>query len=129
MTGPLGSPARRGASTSTVMTARMRWEGKGCRRLWGRVTHVTQRASVERSTCVTQITSRSATLADVNPSSPRHDFDQRVALITGAARGLGRAAAERLLARGASVAVNVRDPKHAEALARELGDGAFAVPG
>src|SRR5690349_11305402 len=57
------------------------------------------------------------------------DFDGRVALITGAARGLGRAAAERFLGRGASVAVNVRDPKRAEALARELGDRAFAVPG
>jgi len=33
------------------------------------------------------------------------------------------------MARGASVAVNVRDPKRAEALARELGDRAFAVPG
>src|SRR5204862_5300231 len=62
-------------------------------------------------------------------SSPRNDFDGRVALITGAARGLGRAATERLLARGASVAVNVRDPKRADALARELGDRAFAVAG
>jgi NAD(P)-dependent dehydrogenase (short-subunit alcohol dehydrogenase family) len=57
------------------------------------------------------------------------DFDGRVALITGAARGLGRAAAERLLGRGASVAVNVRDPQRAEAVARELGDRVFAVPG
>src|SRR5262245_19515439 len=59
----------------------------------------------------------------------RADFDGRVALITGAARGLGREAAERLAARGASVAVNVRDPKRATALARELGDRALAVPG
>jgi len=57
------------------------------------------------------------------------NFDGRVALITGAARGLGRAATERLIARGASVAVNVRDQKRADALARELGDRAFAVPG
>ena len=56
-------------------------------------------------------------------------FEGRVALITGAARGLGRAAAERLLARGASVAVNVRGPERAEALARELGERALAVPG
>jgi 3-oxoacyl-[acyl-carrier protein] reductase len=61
--------------------------------------------------------------------SPHNDFEARVALITGAARGLGRAAAERLIARGASVAVNVRDGERAEALARELGVGAFAVPG
>jgi NAD(P)-dependent dehydrogenase (short-subunit alcohol dehydrogenase family) len=58
-----------------------------------------------------------------------HDFDGRVALITGAVRGLGRATAERLMARGASVAVNVRGPGRAEALARELGDRALAVPG
>ncbi|MGE5178541.1 MAG: SDR family NAD(P)-dependent oxidoreductase [Bacteroidota bacterium] len=61
--------------------------------------------------------------------SPGRDFDGRVALITGAARGLGRAAVERLIARGASVAVNIRDPKRADALARELGDRAFAAPG
>lgn len=57
------------------------------------------------------------------------DFVGRVALITGAYRGLGRAAAERLLQRGASVAVNVRDPERAEAVARELGGKSLAVPG
>ena len=36
------------------------------------------------------------------------DFEGRVAIVTGAARGLGRAAAERLHDRGAKVAVNVR---------------------
>ena len=61
--------------------------------------------------------------------SPRQDFHGRVVLITGAARGLGRAAAERLLARGASVAVNVRGPERAGALARDLGERTFAVPG
>jgi NAD(P)-dependent dehydrogenase (short-subunit alcohol dehydrogenase family) len=49
------------------------------------------------------------------------DFIGRVALITGAARGLGRAAAARLLERGASVAVNVRGAERAEAVARSLG--------
>jgi len=57
------------------------------------------------------------------------DFSGRVAIITGAWRGLGRAAAVRLHERGASVAVNVRDCERAEALAKEIGERAFAVPG
>ncbi|HEY3934400.1 MAG TPA: SDR family NAD(P)-dependent oxidoreductase [Gemmatimonadales bacterium] len=57
------------------------------------------------------------------------DFAGRVAIVTGAARGLGRAAAARLLARGASVAVNVRDRARAEAVARELGPRAIAIEG
>jgi 3-oxoacyl-[acyl-carrier protein] reductase len=57
------------------------------------------------------------------------DFSGRVAIVTGAARGLGRAAAERLYVRGASVVVNVRDAARAEALAGSLGDRALAAPG
>ena len=57
------------------------------------------------------------------------DLTGRVALVTGAFRGLGLATAERLAARGASVAVNVRDPERAEATARSLGERGFAVPG
>src|SRR5436305_7523668 len=57
------------------------------------------------------------------------DFTGRVALVTGAFRGFGRAISGRLAARGASVAVNVRDPERAEATARLLGDRGFAVPG
>jgi 3-oxoacyl-[acyl-carrier protein] reductase len=59
----------------------------------------------------------------------RPDFDGRVAIVTGAARGLGRAAARRLYERGASVAVNVRDIDRAEEVAESLGDRAFPVPG
>ena len=57
------------------------------------------------------------------------DFAGRVAIVTGAARGLGKAAAARLIERGASVAVNVRDAGRAEAVARELGPHALALPG
>jgi 3-oxoacyl-[acyl-carrier protein] reductase len=62
-------------------------------------------------------------------SRASRDFTGKIALITGAARGLGRAAAARLLEQGAAVAVNVRDAERAAAVARELGAGAFAVPG
>jgi 3-oxoacyl-[acyl-carrier protein] reductase len=53
----------------------------------------------------------------------------RVALVTGAARGLGRAAAAGLYERGASVAVKVRDADRAAQVAASLGDRALAVPG
>jgi NAD(P)-dependent dehydrogenase (short-subunit alcohol dehydrogenase family) len=62
-------------------------------------------------------------------STPLDDFEGRVAIVTGAWRGLGRAAAERLYERGASVAVNVRDAERAELLAASLGERALAVPG
>jgi NAD(P)-dependent dehydrogenase (short-subunit alcohol dehydrogenase family) len=62
----------------------------------------------------------------LSPESPP-DFAGRVALVTGASRGLGRAAALRLIERGARVAINVRDRTRAEAVAAEL--GAVAVPG
>jgi NAD(P)-dependent dehydrogenase (short-subunit alcohol dehydrogenase family) len=57
------------------------------------------------------------------------DFAGRVAIVTGAARGLGLAAAKRLYERGASVAVNVRDQARAGEIAASLGDRALAVPG
>jgi NAD(P)-dependent dehydrogenase (short-subunit alcohol dehydrogenase family) len=58
-----------------------------------------------------------------------NDFAGRVAIVTGAWRGLGRAAAERLHERGASVAVNVRDAARAGEVARSIGERALAVPG
>jgi NAD(P)-dependent dehydrogenase (short-subunit alcohol dehydrogenase family) len=57
------------------------------------------------------------------------DFSGRVAIVTGAARGLGRAIAQRLYERGAAVAVNVRDRSRAESVAQSLGDRAIAIPG
>jgi NAD(P)-dependent dehydrogenase (short-subunit alcohol dehydrogenase family) len=60
---------------------------------------------------------------------PALDFSGRVAIITGAARGLGRAAAARLHERGASVAVNVRDRERAEQTARAIGERAMGLAG
>ena len=57
------------------------------------------------------------------------DFTGRVAIVTGAARGLGLAAAARLHERGAAVAVNVRDRERAESVAKSIGERALAVPG
>jgi len=57
------------------------------------------------------------------------DFDGRVALITGAARGLGRAAAMRLLDGGARVVLNVRRPEQVDALAEQLGQLAQGAVG
>jgi 3-oxoacyl-[acyl-carrier protein] reductase len=57
------------------------------------------------------------------------EFSGRVAIVTGAARGLGRAIAARLYERGASVAVNVRDAARSNAVAHSLGPDALAVPG
>src|SRR5205809_675639 len=58
-----------------------------------------------------------------------HDFTERVVLITGATRELGRATACRFLERGARVAVNARTRDRAEGLANELGSKAYAAPG
>ena len=60
-----------------------------------------------------------------------NDFAGRVAIVTGASRGLGRAAVARLRERGASVAVNVRDRSRAESVIASLGGGEhlLAVPG
>ncbi|MEP6621283.1 MAG: SDR family NAD(P)-dependent oxidoreductase [bacterium] len=61
--------------------------------------------------------------------NPLFDFAGRVAIVTGAARGLGRATAARLHERGAFVAINVRDADRATEVAQALGERAIAVPG
>jgi NAD(P)-dependent dehydrogenase (short-subunit alcohol dehydrogenase family) len=63
------------------------------------------------------------------PDETLRDFAGRVAIVTGAARGLGRAVAARLLERGALLAVNVRDAPRAAAAARAIGEDVLAVPG
>src|SRR5579864_4447608 len=57
------------------------------------------------------------------------DFEGRVALITGAARGLGRAAAMRLLAGGARVVLNVRRQEQVDTLLQQLGQLAQGAAG
>ena len=62
-------------------------------------------------------------------TASERDFARRVAIVTGAARGLGRAVASRFYERGASVAINVRGRERAEHTAREIGNAVFAVDG
>jgi 3-oxoacyl-[acyl-carrier protein] reductase len=51
----------------------------------------------------------------------------RLAVVTGAGQGLGRAFAARLLAEGAGVVIADLDLAKAQAVAKELGDGATAI--
>jgi NAD(P)-dependent dehydrogenase (short-subunit alcohol dehydrogenase family) len=53
----------------------------------------------------------------------------RAALVTGAGRGIGRAIVEALIARGAKVAVNVRDEPRAKAAAEAAGSRAIPAAG
>ena len=60
-------------------------------------------------------------------SSPTFDVNGRTVFITGAARGIGAATAERLYAKGANVALVGLEPERLEALAERLGDRAEAI--
>jgi NAD(P)-dependent dehydrogenase (short-subunit alcohol dehydrogenase family) len=60
-------------------------------------------------------------------SSPTFDVNGRTVFITGAARGIGAATAERLYRKGANVALVGLEPERLEALAERLGDRAEAI--
>ena len=58
---------------------------------------------------------------------PTRRFEGAVALVTGAARGIGRGVAHRLAREGARVAVLDRDADACREVVREIGGSAFAV--
>lgn len=60
-------------------------------------------------------------------NAPIYDVNGRTVLVTGAARGIGKAAAERLYAKGANVALVGLEPERLEANAAQLGDRAIAL--
>jgi 3-oxoacyl-[acyl-carrier protein] reductase len=55
-------------------------------------------------------------------------LDDKVALVCGASRGLGRAIADELAAEGATLALCSRNAERLEVVARELGPDVLAVP-
>ncbi len=56
-----------------------------------------------------------------------YDFDDKVALVTGGAGGIGSATVRQLAAGGAAVAIADRDGDRATALASELGGSSFGI--
>jgi NAD(P)-dependent dehydrogenase (short-subunit alcohol dehydrogenase family) len=60
-------------------------------------------------------------------STPSYDVDGRTVFITGAARGIGKATAERLYGKGANVALVGLEPERLEQNAAQLGDRAISL--
>jgi NADP-dependent 3-hydroxy acid dehydrogenase YdfG len=58
----------------------------------------------------------------------KRDISSMVIVVTGGARGIGRATAERFSRQGARVAIGDRDADLARTVADELGDGVVAAP-
>lgn len=56
-----------------------------------------------------------------------YNLTDRVAVVTGGSRGIGRAISSRLHEAGAKVAIVARDEARAKAFAAELGNGALAI--
>ncbi|HEX4768617.1 MAG TPA: SDR family NAD(P)-dependent oxidoreductase [Lichenihabitans sp.] len=54
-------------------------------------------------------------------------LNDKVAVITGSARGIGRAIAEAMARKGARVVITDRDGAEADATARAIGDAATAI--
>lgn len=72
---------------------------------------------------------------DPDDTAPERSIDAvdlglegKVALVTAASKGLGRASAQALVGEGAKVAINSRDPEGLRATAEELGDEVLALP-
>jgi len=64
--------------------------------------------------------------------SYENEFEGKVAIVTGAGRGIGRSVAERLVAGGAKLVINDLEPDLAEQAATAINDGggeAIAIPG
>jgi 3-oxoacyl-[acyl-carrier protein] reductase len=55
-------------------------------------------------------------------------LEGKVALVTAASKGLGRASAQSLVEEGAQVAINSRDPERVRAAAEEMGPDVLALP-
>jgi 3-oxoacyl-[acyl-carrier protein] reductase len=55
-------------------------------------------------------------------------LEGKVALVTAASKGLGRASAQALVEEGAYVAINSRDPERVRAAADEMGQDVLALP-